>query len=109
MADGKNDVVLSFNDSLVRQSDVQLLDGPHWLNDIVIGFCFEYVNYYLFCHDNTTPYYLRHFLRTSLQKDKMSAQVRSVVTAHYNACERARRSIITRCLGVIVSNYCTRL
>jgi sentrin-specific protease 8 len=47
MADGKNDVVLSFNDSLVRQSDVQLLDGPHWLNDIVIGFCFEYVNYYL--------------------------------------------------------------
>jgi len=37
MADGKNDVVLSFNDSLVRQSDVQLLDGPHWLNDIVIA------------------------------------------------------------------------
>lgn len=36
-----DDVVLSFNDSLVRQSDVKLLDGPYWLNDILIGFCFE--------------------------------------------------------------------
>lgn len=47
MADGENDVVLSFNDSLVRKSDIDLLDGPHWLNDILIGFCFEYVNLYL--------------------------------------------------------------
>lgn len=50
MADGKNDVVLSFNDSLVRQSDIQLLDGPHWLNDIVIGFCFEYFEREKFNH-----------------------------------------------------------
>ncbi|TRY96163.1 hypothetical protein DNTS_008371 [Danionella cerebrum] len=35
-------VVLSFQDSLLRCSDVALLNGPHWLNDQVIGFAFEY-------------------------------------------------------------------
>ncbi|XP_039629395.1 sentrin-specific protease 8 [Polypterus senegalus] len=35
-------VVLSYQDSLLRHSDVALLDGPHWLNDQIIGFTFEY-------------------------------------------------------------------
>ncbi|CAL8243932.1 unnamed protein product [Lota lota] len=35
-------VVLSYQDSLLRRSDVTLLEGPHWLNDQVIGFAFEY-------------------------------------------------------------------
>ncbi|XP_053368620.1 sentrin-specific protease 8 [Clarias gariepinus] len=35
-------VVLSYQDSLLRRSDVSLLRGPHWLNDQVIGFAFEY-------------------------------------------------------------------
>ncbi|XP_076879871.1 sentrin-specific protease 8 [Brachyhypopomus gauderio] len=35
-------VVLSYQDSLLRRSDVSLLDGPYWLNDQVIGFAFEY-------------------------------------------------------------------
>lgn len=35
-------VVLSFQDSLLRRSDVSLLEGPNWLNDQVIGFAFEY-------------------------------------------------------------------
>lgn len=35
-------VVLSYMDSLLRQSDVSLLDPPGWLNDHVIGFAFEY-------------------------------------------------------------------
>ncbi|XP_069910850.1 sentrin-specific protease 8 [Oryctolagus cuniculus] len=35
-------VVLSYMDSLLRQSDVSLLDPPSWLNDHVIGFAFEY-------------------------------------------------------------------
>ncbi|XP_028811682.1 sentrin-specific protease 8 [Denticeps clupeoides] len=35
-------VVLSYHDSLLRRSDVALLRGPHWLNDQVIGFAFEY-------------------------------------------------------------------
>uniref|UniRef100_T1GDP9 Ubiquitin-like protease family profile domain-containing protein n=1 Tax=Megaselia scalaris TaxID=36166 RepID=T1GDP9_MEGSC len=34
---------LSFNDSLLRVSDVQLLKGPHWLNDQIISFYFEYL------------------------------------------------------------------
>ncbi|XP_064633000.1 sentrin-specific protease 8-like [Lineus longissimus] len=35
-------VVLSYHDSLLRKSDVSLLEGPHWLNDKLIGFSFEY-------------------------------------------------------------------
>ncbi|XP_003450828.1 sentrin-specific protease 8 [Oreochromis niloticus] len=35
-------VVLSYHDSLLRRSDVSLLEGPYWLNDQVIGFAFEY-------------------------------------------------------------------
>ncbi|XP_075753643.1 sentrin-specific protease 8 [Pelodiscus sinensis] len=35
-------VVLSYVDSLLRQSDVSLLDPPNWLNDHIIGFAFEY-------------------------------------------------------------------
>ncbi|MEE6526432.1 hypothetical protein FKM82_027074 [Ascaphus truei] len=36
-------VVLSFGDSLLRSSDVSLLDPPRWLNDNVIGFAFEFL------------------------------------------------------------------
>ncbi|XP_036625519.1 sentrin-specific protease 8 [Trichosurus vulpecula] len=35
-------VVLSYMDSLLRESDVSLLDPPSWLNDHIIGFAFEY-------------------------------------------------------------------
>ncbi|XP_066588999.1 sentrin-specific protease 8-like [Prorops nasuta] len=38
-----NDIVLSYYDCLVRDSDVALLKGPYWLDDIIIGFYFEYL------------------------------------------------------------------
>lgn len=38
-----DEIVLSYHDSLLRQSDVDLLRGPHWLNDQVISFYFEYL------------------------------------------------------------------
>jgi len=38
---GEN-IVLSYHDSLVRECDFKLLDSPNWLNDTIIGFCFEY-------------------------------------------------------------------
>jgi len=36
-------VVASLEDSVVRESDLRLLDGPLWLNDQVIGFYFEHL------------------------------------------------------------------
>lgn len=42
-ADSKS-VVLSYHDCLLRASDVALLEGPHWLNDLLIGFYFEYLD-----------------------------------------------------------------
>lgn len=38
-----NITVLSYNESLLRKSDVDLLKGPHWLNDTIISFYFEYL------------------------------------------------------------------
>lgn len=31
----RNDKVLSYGDNLLRRGDVELLQGPHWLNDQV--------------------------------------------------------------------------
>lgn len=38
-----NGIVLSFHDSLLRQSDTRLLMGPYWLNDNIISFYLEYL------------------------------------------------------------------
>lgn len=40
---GADPIVLSFYDSIIRQSDVDILEGPHWLTDTLIGFYFEYL------------------------------------------------------------------
>lgn len=39
-----NEIVLSYFDCLLRASDVELLQGSHWLNDVIIGFYFEYLD-----------------------------------------------------------------
>lgn len=44
----KASVVLSFHDILLHRSDVELLDGPHWLNDTVLSFYFEYLEKVVF-------------------------------------------------------------
>lgn len=36
-------VVLSYENSLLRQSDIYLLNAPNWLNDNIIAFWFEYL------------------------------------------------------------------
>ncbi len=33
------DKILSYGDNLLRRSDVELLKGPHWLNDQVLFAC----------------------------------------------------------------------
>ncbi|KAK5641914.1 hypothetical protein RI129_010461 [Pyrocoelia pectoralis] len=40
---GSNPVVLNFHESLLRLSDIELLNGHCWLNDSVISFYFEYL------------------------------------------------------------------
>ena len=41
---GEDPIVLSFYDSIIRQSDVDILRGPQWLTDTLIGFYFEYLS-----------------------------------------------------------------
>lgn len=42
MSDHSRQVVLSFHDACLRRSDIDLLIGPYWLNDEIIGFAYEY-------------------------------------------------------------------
>ncbi|XP_049802855.1 sentrin-specific protease 8-like [Schistocerca nitens] len=39
----RDQVVLSFHDTLLHRSDIELLTGPYWLNDTLISFYFEYL------------------------------------------------------------------
>lgn len=34
----KNEIVLNYNDSILYQSDLKLLERNNWLNDRLIGF-----------------------------------------------------------------------
>lgn len=43
MATDPNHIVLNYHNSLLRESDVHLLNGPHWLNDQIISFYLEYL------------------------------------------------------------------
>lgn len=43
-----SDIVLSYHDSLIRQSDCKLLRGKEWINDNIIEFWFEYLSNDLF-------------------------------------------------------------
>ncbi|XP_022080993.1 sentrin-specific protease 8-like [Acanthaster planci] len=45
MAAGSEQKVLSYHDTLLRKSDLSLLDGAKWLNDKLIGFVFEYFEF----------------------------------------------------------------
>lgn len=47
-----SDIVLSYHDSLIRQSDCKLLLGNQWINDNIIEFWFEYLSNDLFKEKN---------------------------------------------------------
>ncbi len=44
----EGEIVLCYYDSCLRKSDVELLDGHKWLNDNIIAFWFEYLEYDLY-------------------------------------------------------------
>ena len=52
-------VILSYFDSLLRQSDIALLEKPNWLNDKIIGFAFQY---YEEVNTNSNFFVDKHFV-----------------------------------------------
>lgn len=44
----RSSAILSYHNSLLHDSDVELLRGPHWLNDLLISFYLEYLEHDLF-------------------------------------------------------------
>ncbi|KAI7984158.1 NEDD8-specific protease 1 [Camellia lanceoleosa] len=38
-----NEKILSYNDVVLRRSDLDILSGPYFLNDHIIEFCFSYL------------------------------------------------------------------
>lgn len=47
-----DETVLSFHETLLRKSDVALLQGPHWLNDHIISFYLEYLDLVVYESNN---------------------------------------------------------
>ncbi|XP_078485598.1 sentrin-specific protease 8-like isoform X2 [Ciona intestinalis] len=47
-----DEIVLSYHDSLLRDSDLRLLDTGQWLNDKIIGFMFQYFQYEVFSENS---------------------------------------------------------
>jgi len=45
MSSHADPIALSFHETCLRLSDVQLLQGPHWLNDQILSFYFEYLEH----------------------------------------------------------------
>lgn len=45
-------IALNYHDTLIRSSDIKLLKGPHWLNDQIISFYFEYLQKEKFSSNN---------------------------------------------------------
>ncbi|XP_034477284.1 sentrin-specific protease 8-like [Drosophila innubila] len=45
-------ISLSFHDSCLRMSDVQLLHGPRWLNDQILSFYYEYLSHAKYKNNN---------------------------------------------------------
>jgi len=43
-----DEILVNFHDSVLRRSDLALLEGEHWLNDALIAFWFEYIQHTLF-------------------------------------------------------------
>lgn len=44
----EGEIILSYYDTLLRKSDVALLEGPKWLNDNIISFWLEYLEHELY-------------------------------------------------------------
>ena len=44
----RDNIVNSIGDAVVYESDVKLLEGPHWLTDRIIGYYFEYLHKHIF-------------------------------------------------------------
>jgi len=41
-------IVLDYGDYLIRESEMKILRGPHWLNDVIIGFYIDYLRLEVF-------------------------------------------------------------
>ena len=77
-------VILSYFDSLLRQSDIALLEKPNWLNDKIIGFAFQYyqeVNYSFY-----DPMEITNFRRIQVQPSEYAM----VAKIARNGCDRDR-------------------
>lgn len=48
-----DEICLNYHNSLLRKSDVDLLQEGKWLNDKVIGFWFEYLEHDIYTDDNS--------------------------------------------------------
>lgn len=91
------EIVLSYHDCVLRQSDVDLLLEPNWINDTLIGFYFEYLGKKLESSNNSEILYaspeltqllkLTDSSQLSIFLDPLDASEKKFIFFPLNNCE----------------------
>ena len=90
--------ILCYHDCVLRQSDVDLLLGPNWINDVLIGFYYEYLQKKLessdapeilyACPELTQLLKLTDSSEISIFLDPLNASEKKFIFFPLNNCER---------------------
>ncbi|XP_064458014.1 sentrin-specific protease 8-like [Ornithodoros turicata] len=88
--------ILSYHDVLLRESDVELLDGPYWLNDAIITFWMQFMEHELYQQHSPSVAFVTpdvvHFVKSSSGSDlaeelkSLELQKKDVVLLPVNDC-----------------------
>ena len=83
MTTHQDPIVLSYEDTLLRQSDLRLLDSGNWLNDNVISFWFAYLTNTLLPnngnHFSWLPPELTQLIKSAQYSKEMHHELRTIL------------------------------
>lgn len=81
----EGETVLSYHDTLLRKSDVDLLSGEKWINDNLIAFWFDYLEHDLFKDVADSVMFISpqvaQFIKSSSQSEHLMQDVEAVSCA----------------------------
>ncbi|KAL3159524.1 hypothetical protein ABBQ38_009940 [Trebouxia sp. C0009 RCD-2024] len=85
-AQAGNDKVLSYGDNLLRRGDVELLQGPHWLNDQIITFYFDYLRLERFAKEHDDVLFVGGAMTFLLNQPAGTGALSDIVAPLEKAC-----------------------
>ena len=80
----QGDIVLSYYDTLLRKSDVELLSGRAWINDNIISFWFDYLQHDLYAEYSDKIVFLSpqvtHFIKSAADNENNLNDVKTMLS-----------------------------